>query len=79
MSLLKVEGAAPESGASKFSPPGRNWRLGENVALPGESPFMVMLLKVSSRPDEGEFLAHGDWIDGESMVFMGDVSRDVPR
>lgn len=79
MSLLNVEGVALESAASKLNPLAANWRFGENVAFPGESPFIVMPLKVSSRPDEGECFAHGDWPDGGSMVFMGDVSRDAPK
>ena len=79
MSLFNVDVVVANSFASKFNPLVGNWRLGEKVAFPGESPFMVMPLKVSSRPREGEFFIHGDWIDGESIVFRGDVSRDAPK
>lgn len=79
LSLLKVDGVALDSVGSKLRALLENWRFGEKVALPGESPFIVMPLKVSSRPEEGEFLVQGVWPDAGSMVFIGDVSRDVPR
>ncbi len=41
ISLVKVEGVALDSG-SKLNRVAPNWRLGEKVAFPGESPFMVM-------------------------------------
>jgi hypothetical protein len=41
MSLVKVEGVVLDSG-SKLNVAVENCKLGEKVALPGESPFMVM-------------------------------------
>lgn len=58
-SFVKVEGVAVDSG-SNVRPLVENWTFGENIALPGESPFMVIWLNVSSRPDEGECLLQGD-------------------
>jgi hypothetical protein len=58
-SFVKVEGVALDSG-SKVNPVAENCMFGENTAFPGESPFIVMWLKVSSRPDDGECLLHGD-------------------
>jgi len=75
VSLLKVDGVVLDSG-SKVKPVAENCILGEKVAFPGESPFMVIWLKVSSNPEDGECLFQGDWPWFGSIALRGEASLD---
>lgn len=71
----KDDGVVLESG-SKEKPPA-NCILGENAGFLGESPFMLIVLNVSSRPADGECLVHGDCAEGPgNMALSGDASRE---
>jgi hypothetical protein len=77
-SFAKLEGVALDSGSNK-NPLCGNGRFGEKAALPGESPFMVIPLNVSSSPEDGECLLHDDCACVGSMALRGDDSRDSPK
>src|ERR1700733_3150850 len=77
-SFAKLEGVVLESGSNE-KPLCGNCRFVEKVAFPGESPFMVIPLNVSSSPDDGECLLHEVCVCVGSIALRGDDSRDSPK